>query len=422
VAESHSITLVCPRIELRFVVRDPTTITSVRDVTGELHALKVDQREVMTILSGKLNQAQFTSTTRIDMPAAEVPQVSLFYSKRGKLTRVETSLAADWVSEVAKEIESKLLAPTRPQVDRVIAFVNRPAKGSWQCDPFALTEAPDNAMRPPHLIGDYPIVFEMRVDATPDAFFNIGRASRLRHEYGLLLNLFVPSIKMPRSTSDHHWGITHPGGDDPPDYTPLWFQEFYSVEGFQPIRTDYTLTDTAIPLVPDDAYYDRRGLTFDSVFDLPQSLATWIRKYLRMARDKQRRTLRAAYWLRHAEEVYPRSRSASLMAMIQAVEVLLPKTSGKKCEECGLTTGLGPRKKFANFLDEYAPATDDEAKAARKSLYTQRSQIAHGHHLLLTDEEISFGWQQPSSVDEWTLLDEARRLTRQGAISWFISQ
>jgi hypothetical protein len=124
-----------------------------------------------------------------------------------------------------------------------------------------LAEAPSNAPRPPFALGDHPIVFEVAFDATPDAFFNMDRSGKLRHEYGLLLSLFVPAIKLPKSSLANHWGIaTNAAMDDAPtDFKPQWFQEFYSVDGFEAAADDYTETDMKIPLTQDADYYGRRG-------------------------------------------------------------------------------------------------------------------------------------------------------------------
>jgi hypothetical protein len=131
--------------------------------------------------------------------------------------------------------------------------------------------------------------------------------------------------------------------------------------------------------------------------------------------------VRAAYWLNHADQVLRLSQSASLVAAIQAIEVLLPAVKGETCPSCNREKGPGPTRKFKDFLQQYAPTNDSEERKARDLLYKQRSQLVHGHELLGTDGDYHFGWTNPAHAFDRMTLDGAVRLARIATIKWFMA-
>jgi hypothetical protein len=393
------------------------------DITDAIRAREVHDRELAQLLISKFGKAQFTSATRIDMPDAEEPEVSIVYTSGGILQRVETLLSDSWVVETRGEIEEKLLAPTVSKVSRKFAFADQPVTGGWACDFFAIAPAPDNAPRPPILLADHPFVLEVPFDATADPYFNVQRADSLCDEWALLLSLFVTSFKGTMSRSpQHRWGLEMGpvnSNEQRDDLTPQLFQDWYWIEGFESLADGFSAAQTSLPVTPDDIYYARRGIAAGDVLDIPSSLGEWVNKYAARSFTRRSQVLRAAYWLRHAREVFLLSHSASLVAAVQAVEVLLPTTSRARCGTCDQLMGPGPTKQFADFLDAYAPAEDDESAGARKAMYSQRSRLAHGHGLLSADAQV--GWNHPATAHEHQLLSETHRVARVAIINWFRS-
>ena len=190
------------------------SVAFVKDITKLCHVGEVDDAEVAHILFRRMGRASYPSEKRADMPDAENPRVSLHYSKKGRLSRVESALAQSEIDQILAEIEDKLLAPTEEKVSRTVLFARVPTAGTWECDRFTLTAAPEEAPRPPWLMGHHPLVLETPFPATPDQFFN-KRSHRMAHEIELLLSLFVPFLlSTPRYTS-HNWAyVPIPGQDD----------------------------------------------------------------------------------------------------------------------------------------------------------------------------------------------------------------
>lgn len=390
-----------------------------QDVSEVFRVGQVDDAELSHILSMRLGQATYPSERRVDMPNGDNPRISLHYDKRGVLSRVDSGLDQMEVDEIVAEIKVKLLAATVDKVSRTVLFARSPTVGSWECDRFTLTAAPEEAPRPPWAIGAFPLVMETPFPATPDTYFNMERSRRLAHEDELLLSLFVPFLlTTPRYTS-HLWAYVSRQDADP--LRSEWVQAGYHIDGFDRFVDRRTPVAEAIRLVPDTQYYTRRGVSVGEQLDLPESLGRWIAKCAELEAGVQRQLLRSAYWLRHAHDVHSLSHSASLVATIQAVEVLLPKSAGAACSTCGLNTGPGPTARFAAFLEEHAPATDDDSARTRKDLYSLRSRLTHGHTLLVSDAEISVGGSGPRPMYEWLTLDRASSLARIAAINWFES-
>jgi hypothetical protein len=178
-----------------------------------------------------------------------------------------------------------------------------------------------------------PKPLEVPFGATDDNFVYIHRASRVRAHYELLLSLFVRGIKPVSNQLHTLWGIdmdrSHEG-----EPVPHMIQEFYSIPGMPIIADRRTpLAKPLIELIPDVEYYRRRGLSAADPFDLPQSLEAWMNASLACAEPLIKKLLRAGYWQRHAHQVFPLSQSASLVAAVQAIEVLLPNVKGQVCAQ-----------------------------------------------------------------------------------------
>ena len=395
-----------------------------KDITALCHAGEVDDEELASIFSDTLHQATFTSRTRVDMPDSDNPRLTMTYTKAGRLTKVESNLSNAELQPIFDEIQTSLLDPTTRKVSRSFGFSDIAVEGTWGCDLFTITAAPPTAPRPPVMVGDYPYVFEIPFPASSSWVINNIRIGRRLQEYDLLLNVFTTNIKGTPLQTEKHWGIAvELDRDVTQPMVPQWVQRFYWADGFITQADDTTPVEPPlIASVPDNIYYSRRGTRPRDVMTVPESLAERINRFRTVADTAQGKFLRSAYWLRHASAVYQQSRSATLIATIQAIEALLPKSSGTRCPTCGLQQGNGPTANFSNFLNRYVPTQDPEIEAARKKLYNQRSQLTHGHELLVSDTDIGLGWRQPSGAFEWGQLSDASTVARLAAINWLASQ
>jgi hypothetical protein len=153
-------------------------------------------------------------------------------------------------------------------------------------------------------------------------------------------------------------------------------------------------------------YFTRTALQYDAAMDIPSSLAALHQAFIVLGADRAK-FLRACYWFHHAREVFSHSQSASYVALVHAIETLLPNT--------GQTVG----RRFDEFLHTYIPS-DGQPDLGRDRLYRVRSQISHGAILFEADIAPGHLWGglNPRRRDELLMAHRARELTRIGVVNW----
>ena len=113
-------------------------------------------------------------------------------------------------------------------------------------------------------------------------------------------------------------------------------------------RTDFTPTDElkGVEVVDLDEYYSLKGISSGEELRVPSTLALLLDAFQALNAEARSSFILHAYWLRQAGTLWDFSRSASFVALINAVEALLPKeSSGEPCPTCGRQQGPGPTKK-----------------------------------------------------------------------------
>jgi hypothetical protein len=95
-------------------------------------------------------------------------------------------------------------------------------------------------------------------------------------------------------------------------------------------RTDFSPLEglLRLPVLPHDEYHGQSGIGSDEQLFLPDTLADSFDRLAALGPNGQNQFLRAAYWLNHARRVWELSVSASLIAVAQAIEALLPEAEG----------------------------------------------------------------------------------------------
>lgn len=205
---------------------------------------------------------------------------------------------------------------------------------------------------------------------------------------------------------NHHWVLVP--SENPTSSDIRWLQEFYMVPGLGDSDNFSSMEDVPpLESVAPKNYYHPRGIRPDEVLRIPANLLVLVDKFFSLANTEQERYLRSAYWLEHASGVFAGSRSASCLALIAAVEALLPEDRGApRCQTCGMSRGKGPTARFRDFLEAHAPDEAGGSSQGRGNLYRARSSLSHGAMLIASDLQMSFGLDQRSS-EERDLFDSA---------------
>lgn len=346
--------------------------------------------------------------------------MKLHYDGEGSLNRVTagpTLTPAD-LEDLQRKVAEELLADAGSLVGRVVFFTQLPVDGWFRYrKDFQILAVPSEAPRPPYLLADHPLILEFQFRSTPNAIVAVIRRAVRERQLELLLNAFLsPGVHRLRSAARGRWVLAPREADEP---LPVIFaQEMYTWEGLNVVGKDLSSPGDrpAMSLASPDEYYNRLGLSYKHVLDLPSNLGEVMDRFFALAEADRERFLRACFWFQQGSRA--QSASVRFTAIISAVETLMPPTTtSPRCRECGRSKGPGTTKQFASFVDSFAPWIPAEE---RSRLYGLRSALSHGGTLLHSDRATLLGGLEPSAVKEWFARDIALRLVRAVLLGWLL--
>jgi hypothetical protein len=264
-------------------------------------------------------------------------------------------------------------------------------------------------------------VLEFQFTANVNPTLMIERRNRRLRELVLLLNLLAGPIKQSSTSAHHRWVLSLPQDTGP--LQTLYLQEGYYFPGYPSQRDSFSSLSQFTPMnqVDSDKFFKRIGIQMGDTFDVPVFLHPMTTLYHTLDQPTKDRFLRACFWYQHARNVRRHSTSASFMALINAIEVLVDRRSnGNNCDKCGKSLSPSSTQLFIDFLDHYAPSKADYSSARRK-LYRIRGALTHGWDLFTLDTR-SWIHFRPRSLEEHRDLSEAQHLTRFALLQWLASQ
>jgi hypothetical protein len=166
-------------------------------------------------------------------------------------------------------------------------------------------------------------------------------------------------------------------------------------------------------------FYTRAGLEqVGDPLDVASDTGDLLKSYANLDPSAREQFNRAAYWYGQYSHAWDRSISAAFVALICAVEALIPpQPGGPRCPNCGRDTRKGPTQQFVDELERLAPSREPGDTAARRELYRIRSKLSHGWALLRMDVERA-AFLHPATSLEREHLEHAQSLTRRALIGW----
>ena len=396
------------------------------DLFQELSGDKADQSELEQVFLAHFGRATGLDEETITYGGQREQCALILKYADGSLTRIVPGplLTQEDVPALKQKIHEELLTPGPVKIGRQVLFTALPVEGSFRYkDVFQIAPVPPDAPRPPYLIGDHPFMLEWRFPASSNGVIHILRRTILERELELLLNalLWLP-VRGAGSRARFHWVL--PPMEDPTKPTSAFLQETYAWPGLA-LEGDEFLETSHHPLLaevsPND-YYARHGISIGEVLDIPAGLPAMLDHFFALAREDRDRVLRASYWFQYASRASDYSRSAAYMALVSAVESLMPSTEGRsRCETCGQFMGPGPTKMFINFVEQFATGSSI-SKADRGRFYAVRSAITHGARLLHSDRSAWGGSFTPVSLREQNDMTMMWRIVRATIVNWLASR
>ena len=113
--------------------------------------------------------------------------------------------------------------------------------------------------------------------------------------------------------------------------------------------------------------------------DIPGDFELLLYKFFALSPEDRDRFLRASYWFQLAADIFSRSKSATFVSLVSAIESFIPGEYQRT-------------QKFADFVEANLPGTHIP-EAERKRFYRLRSNLSHGGTLLSGDHG-SWGFTQ----------------------------
>ena len=328
-------------------------------------------------------------------------RIKLTFSDSKQIVGIEPGPAFDaaqW-EQVVEEIER-----TGPyKVGRDCSFSTFRVDGSWRGkrSGVQILPPPADAPRAPVEMAEHPFIVEYPVkvsDLWPITNF---RRMREHRQLTFLLNVLLAgrTTIQPRRTR-HLWAVVPEEGISGQEVK--WVQEFYVTKIGEAVRDELSPPAAEIlEEVDPETYYatvghDGQGLRVPA--DLDDSICC----YMRLSKANRDKFSRAGFWMDMASRQWTVSFSASFASLVIAVEAL-----GER--------HLRPRKRFRNFIEQYAPGASLANR--RDEMYALRSAILHGSGLMEMDQDAHFGWAPPEQ-NEMDLMDELWGLTRIAMRNW----
>jgi hypothetical protein len=387
------------------------TLDGVEHLLNRLMRHGLPQDEVVQVVTSKFSHGVGLSATEFGYgDAMNESRLLLIYDEDDALTAID---AVDVEESRVQEIDNELAqeaVETSTYIRRVVLFSSAPVAGWWRHrDNLQVLPVPVDAPRPDQLLADHPFYLEFRVRRAHHHGVRALRDSTGERLNELLLNAFC-NRGIRRLVHTHGWFLTRRPDLGEENWTPevTFAQSLYSFPSMQAYSDDFTDTSgmDRIALRPESEYFTRFGPLTSDPLALPDRLSEYLDTFAAANEDWKGRVYRSAYWLSYSREARRFSSSASLAALVQAIEALIPPhLPGTSCPTCKRPSGVGPTQLFHNFVESNLPGL---TPPVRRALYKARSGILHGSILMPRDEGVlKFHGLQPEDGRQWELEDAA---------------
>jgi hypothetical protein len=245
---------------------------------------------------------------------------------------------------------------------------------------------PEGSPVPEQLVADHPFLLEFEYQACPDFVLNNQRRRKAARSLCATLNVLLDSnISLGSHFTEQSWVLDF---TDMENVTSRWQQLGYYAKGVGGDRDSYTPTDGIAPLpaIDHQTYYTKPRASREGLA-IPDNLSNVLGLIRDLDPPARSSFERSATWYSMSARIWQGSRSAAYIALVTALEVLIP-TSTERCACCGQPKhSLGRR--FEKFLRDYVPGIHtkhpSEERLLRDVHYGIRSDLAHGSLLLESD-------------------------------------
>jgi hypothetical protein len=376
------------------------------------HCSELDQNEFEQVVTSYFGHGYYAPPEMHHGRKDRNCALRTIYNKTGKLIEVRggPDLCAGDIEGLRHRIESELLTEVATKVRSSVLFSPVPTVGYLRYrDVFQIVPVPADAPRPRFpIIEDHPFLLELKVRSSSNFVITSVRHQRKARQLELLLSsLFDVRVWSIRPEKRSYWVMDISEGAL---VLPSKFlQEGYSWHGAVAELDDFSPTQQLSPVeqINPQEYYPFRAVSVDSALSAPSDIEQQLDKFFSLPMEQREKFLRASYWFQYARAVLRDSKSASFVALVSAIEALMPPAK-ERCSHCNQIVGV--TKRFAHFVESTIPGGDAVPVAERKRFYGLRSELSHGETLLSVDND---AWSfTPTQLKEGYDSDTVRKIVQ----------
>ncbi len=390
------------------------TLRTDTNISIALHIDKVEEVDLQWLLLDFFHGAFYDDSEAgvVFYPERNRAAVKLVYSNDYRVRAIAgPTLSNGTLAELQRRLEAEILAPPTRRIGSEIFLSEKRVEGYFRhADLLQILPAPQDAPRAgltlPGIYPRHPFVLEFSFDASANQTLSGLRKYRVRCELELVLSTLLDgSVHSTTPLGGRYRWVLSASQDLQHRPTCTFAQEGYVCSGLPSERAQFSDSSSLLklPEFAPSAYYELIWAPAMSL-GLPADIAIKLGRFCNLPREERKIWLTACHWLRHASGTVWDSRSAAFVALVTAVEALMPRKD------------RGDRKKFEAFIDRLAP--DRGLQQDRSRFYRIRSELAHGAELRGEDRD----WLQvsitPEMSEQFREFQAMQRVARLVAVNW----
>lgn len=293
------------------------------------------------------------------------------------------------LAALEQESHKALSTDNGTEIGRVVLFSGSEVKANYRFrEEFQISPIPKNAPKPNELLADHPFILEFSYKKSSHPLINMHRRTKNFEALSLILNVFIKmGVTCQKNNIHKVWAIVS-DESSPSSYEIRNVQLGYWLKDDEEVQRDqygFTIYKNELEFtkLPSIKYFLPYSITVGDELSLPDNIDDLISKFYSLSEKDKTDFLRASYWKRVSSETHYISRSNAYIALVNAIESLIPqeKSSGT-CENCQNEIKKGLTQLFHDFVEQYCPGLES---AHKKELYSIRSKYTHGKQLMQDD-------------------------------------
>jgi hypothetical protein len=338
--------------------------------------------------------------------------IKLIYRRRDLVHAIAgPSLTRSTLEELQRRVDSEILSSVGRKIGRAMFLSEKSVEGYFRHkDSFQILPPPANAPRPdlslPGLYPRHPFVVEVSFEASSNDVLSGLRRFRTQCELELALNALLDgSVSCTTTSARRYRWVLSPKEDRQGSPASVFVQDGYRCSGFSAESSQFSRAESIPKLreVEPSTYYQLIWAP-SMPLGLPSDFSIKLNSFHALARTEREAWLRACHWLRHSSVAVWDSRSAAFVALVTAVEALMPRRD------------RGKRREFELFIDRFAPGRGLQQDRLR--FYRIRSELAHGVDLRYEDSDHALVSITPRISEGLREFEAMRSVAKSVIVNW----